>query len=284
MRPAARYIAAGVVAVALGAAPGFAQAQSTDPSSTSTPPASSQETPSGSPTQGTQAPSSTQPQQSSTSPDASSGGVDEAAAREHLSQARQALAELTKLPAAAQLQGDQRTAISNLIQAFNGLATATNDWRPKFKAVTEQLDQILGSDGSGTTGTAGATAGTPSSTGAPPSDSSAPGATTGAAGASAGSYDPEILAKLREVKTHLDGFQEASGDPTPHFDAIDGIVDAALSGSAGTSVGTTGSTASSAGTSGDAGGTVTIGRAQLEEIKQHVAKLRAATEAAARRQ
>jgi hypothetical protein len=279
MRPASRYIAAGVVAAALGAAPGFAQ--STNPSGTSTPPASSQETPTtGSSTPGTQSPSGTQTPSgtSTTSPGDSSGGVDEAAAREHLSQARQALAELTKLPAAAQLQGEQRTAISNLIQAFNGLATATTDWRPKFKIVTDQLDQIVGSDASGATGTAGAT------TGAPTSDTSTPGSTTGAAGAASGGYDPSIMAKLREVKTHLEGFQEASGDPTPHFDAIDGIVDAALSGSSGaSSVGTTGTTSSATGSSSDAGGTVTISRAQLEEIKQHVAKLRAATEAAAAR-
>jgi hypothetical protein len=215
--------------------------------------------------------------------------VDEAAAREHLSQARQALADLTKLPAAAQLQGEQRTAVSNVIQAFNGLATATTDWRPKFKAVNEQLDQILGSDTAGSTGTAGAGAsaappsGAPSSTGTPASDS-ASGSATGTDGTSSGGYDPTVLAKLREVKTHLEAFQEASGDPTPHFDAIDEIVDAALNGSAGAaSVGTSGSTPGATGTTGDASGSVTIGRAQLEEIKQHIATLRAASEAAAAR-
>lgn len=279
MRPAARYIAAGVVAAALGAAPQFARAQSTNPSSPST---------SGTSTTGTTGSTSTQSASSTTATSSSASatsGVDENAAREHLSQARQALAELTKLPAAAQLQGEQRTAISSLIQAFNGLATATTDWRPKFKAVQKQLDDILGSTASSasTTGTSGASStATPSSTpSATASNGSASGTSTGAAGgASSGAFDPTILAKLTEVKNHLDAFQEASGDPTPHFDAIDEIVDAALHGSAGaSSVGTTGST----GTATDGAGSVSITRAQLEEIKQHVAKLRAATEAAASR-
>lgn len=278
MRPAARFIAAGVVAAALGVAPGFAQGQTPDPSSPSSPGTSTGSTESQPPTGTTQSPSSSA---------SASGGVDENAARDHLTQARQALADLTKLPAAAQLQGDQRTAVSNLIQAFNGLATATGDWRPKFKDVSDQLDAILGTDTAGATGTAGAatsdtpstSTGTPSTSTGTPSDSSTPGAATGAAGAS-GSYDASIISKLRELRTHLDAFREASGDPTAHFDAIDEIVNQALSGSAGaSSVGTTGSTSTSA----DAGGTVSISRAQLEEIREHVAKLRAASEAAAAR-
>ena len=157
-----------------------------------------------------------------------------------------------------------------------------------------QLDQILATEGSGAgaTGTSGA-----SSSGTPSADSAASGASastagaaaagsaTGAAGSAAasGGYDPSIISKLREVRTHLDAFQEASGDPTPHFDAIEKIIDSALNGgSASGSVGTTGSSTATTGTTGDSSaGGVSITRAQLEEIRQHVEKLRAASNAAA---
>jgi hypothetical protein len=89
------------------------------------------------------------------------------------------------------------------------------------------------------------------------------------------------------VRTHLDAFQEASGDPTPHFDAIEKIIDSALNGtSASGSVGTSGTSASATGTTGDASasGSVTLTRSQLEEIRQHVEKLRAASNAAAAKQ
>jgi hypothetical protein len=289
MRPAARYFAAGVVAVALGAAPALAQSQSTGSTSGSsqgTTGTQSGTSSTGTSTTGTTSPTQTTSPSSSTSSASSSAGIDEAAAREHLSQARQALADLTKLPAATQLQGDQRTQIANFIQAFNSFATATTDWRSKFQAVEQQLDQILASaDASNTSsGTAGTTG---SSTTANPSSGASTSGATGAGGtAAAGGYDPTIIAKLREVKTHLDGFQEASGDPTPHYDAIEKIIDSALNGASGSaSVGTSGSTATSA-TGGDASasGSVTLTRAQLEEIRQHVEKLRAATNAAMAKQ
>ena len=289
MRPAARYFAASVVAVALGAAPGLAQAQSTGSTSGSSQGTTGTQSGSSSGTSATGGTTSTQtatPPSSSTGASSSSGGIDEAAAREHLSQARQALADLTKLPAATQLQGDQRTQVANFIQSFNAFATATTDWRSKFQAVEQQLDQILATadasnTSSGTAGTAGSSATT-----APSGDANTSGA-TGASGtaASAAGYDPTIIAKLREVKTHLDAFQEASGDPTPHYDAIEKIIDSALNGGSGSSsVGTSGTAAT--GTTGDASasGSVTLTRAQLEEIRQHVEKLRAASNAAMAKQ
>jgi hypothetical protein len=192
---------------------------------------------------------------------------------------------MTKLPAAAQLQGEQRTTIANFIQAFNAFATATTDWRSKFQAVDSQLEQILASaDAAGSaSGTAGTTTG--SATGSTSTTANASGA-TGAAGSApaAGSLDPTIVAKLREVKQHLDAFQEASGDPTPHYDAIEKIIDSAMngtSGSASASVGTSGTSASATTGDASASGSVTMTRAQLEEIRQHVEKLRALTEAAA---
>ncbi len=300
MRPAARYFAFGVVAVALGAAPGAALAQSSSTSGSSTQGSTGSQS-SGTPSSGTSTTGSTTGTQSTTtgsttgtqsttspssatgSSASSTGGVDEAAAREHLSQARQALADLTKLPAATQLQGEQRTTIASFIQAFNAFATATTDWRSKFTAVNAQLDQILASaDAAGTSsGTAGTTGS--SATAANSSGASTTGATgsTGTAAASGG-YDPTIVAKLHEVKTHLDAFQEASGDPTPHYDAIEKIIDSAMNGTSGSgSVGTTGATSGAAGTTGDASasGSVTLTRAQVEEIRQHVEKLRAASNA-----
>lgn len=305
MRPAARYFAFGVVAVALGAAPGAALAQSSSTSGSSTQGSTGSQS-SGTPSSGTSTTGSTTGTQSTTtgsttgtqsttspssttgSSASSTGGVDEAAAREHLSQARQALADLTKLPAATQLQGEQRTTIASFIQAFNAFATATTDWRSKFAAVNTQLDQILASaDAAGTSsGTAGTTGS--SATAANSSGASTSGATgsTGTAAASGG-YDPTIVAKLREVKTHLDAFQEASGDPTPHYDAIEKIIDSAMNGTSGSgSVGTTGATSGAAGTTGDASasGSVTLTRAQVEEIRQHVEKLRAASNAAMAKQ
>ena len=295
MRPAARYFAVGVVAVALGAAPGAAQAQSSSTSGSSTQGTtgsqSSGTSSSGTATTGSTTGTQSTPSSTSASSTSSSGGVDEAAAREHLSQARQALADLTKLPAATQLQGEQRTTIANFIQAFNAFATATTDWRSKFTAVNQQLDQILAS--SDAAGTSSGTAGTTGSSATAATSSATSGTgTAGSTGAAApaGAYDPTIIAKLREVKTHLDGFQEASGDPTPHYDAIEKIIDSALNGtsssSASGSVGTSGSTASTTGATGDASatGSVTLTRAQLEEIRQHVEKLRAVTNAAIAKQ
>jgi len=289
MRPAARYFAAGVVTVALGAAPALAQAQSTSSTSGSsqgTTGAQSGTSSSGTSTTGSSSTTQTaSPSSSTSSTSSSSGGIDEAAAREHLSQARQALADLTKLPAATQLQGDQRTQIANFIQSFNAFATATTDWRSKFQAVEQQLDQILASaDASNTSsGTAGTTG---SSATAASSGAGASGATGASGTAAAGGYDPAIIAKLREVKTHLDAFQEASGDPTPHYDAIEKIIDSALNGGAAGSgsVGTSGTTSTSATGDASASGSVSLTRAQLEEIRQHVEKLRAASNAAMAKQ
>ena len=156
-------------------------------------------------------------------------GADQEAVRQHLSAAREALAELTKLPAASQLQGEQRQQVAQLISDFNSFATATTDWRPKYDTIDHELDQILGVNG--TTGTSGSATGSAATTGASGSagastgttaDASTAGATGSAAGAvgtsgggaAGGALNPTIIAKLREVRTHLDGFEEASGDPT----------------------------------------------------------------------
>ncbi len=292
MRPARQFITAGVLVAALGLAPRVASAQSgatgsdqpqQTPPPAGTQPPSSQQPPSSEPPS-TQSPSTTPPPsggqtatpgQQTTGQSSSASGVDEAKARQELAAARQSLADLTKLPAATQLQGEQRTAITNFISAFNTFATATTDWKPKFNAVDEQLTAILESAGAGgATGTSGAPGAptTPST-----SDANASAGTTGSGGSTAssgtgatggGGYDPSIVAKLQEVRQHLDAFQLAIGDPDPHIKAIEKILaDAGAGGSS--AVGTSGSAASS-------GGGVTLTPAQVEEIRQHLEAVRAA--------
>src|SRR4029453_9308811 len=114
--------------------------------------------------------------------------------------ARQSLAELTKLPAAQQLQGEQRTTVANFISDFNAFATAQNDWRSKYQVVEESLSRLLSEASSGASPTATATSPTATAT----SPATAPSSSTGtnAAPASAG-LDPTIVAKLQEVRTHL---------------------------------------------------------------------------------
>ena len=115
-------ITAGVVA-ALGLAPAaFAQSSGTAPATQSSQTAAPQPPPSG----------TSQQQQVS-------GGGNQEVARQALAAARQSLAELTKLPAASSLQGEQRTAIANFISDFNAFATAQTDWRSKYEVVDESL-------------------------------------------------------------------------------------------------------------------------------------------------
>ena len=63
-----------------------------------------------------------QPQQPQQQP-ATAGQVDATAAKKHLSEARDALSQMTSMPEAAKLQGDTRTQVSQLIANFNELIT-----------------------------------------------------------------------------------------------------------------------------------------------------------------
>jgi hypothetical protein len=269
MRALKHTITAGVLMAAVGISANLS-AQASQPSGTSGSSSTSSPPPS------SQGQTTTQSATQSTAT-SSQGGPDQQAAREHLAAARQALAEITKLPAAAQLQGEQRTQVSNLISAFNAFATATTDWRSKFDIVDQQLTQLLGEESStasgattppsttgtaGTSGTAGGATGAPGTAGTP--------AASGAAGAA--SLDPTIAEKLRTVRKELSEFELASGDPTPHIKAISKILDGA-NGSAGAAVGTSGSSATATGSSS---GSVTLTTAQVEEIKKHLEALRAA--------
>ena len=263
MRSSKQMITAGVLTAALGISPNLVGAQTSGTSSTGTSSQSPSEQQSQPPaTQGqTTTPSSSS---QTTTQSSSQSAADQEAARQHLAAARQALADITKLPAAAQLQGEQRTQISTLITAFNAFATATTDWRSKYEAVDQQLNQLLGAEA-----TSGSTATTPSTTGTA-GTSGTTGATAGAAASGSATLDPTIMEKLRTVRKELDEFELASGDPTPHIKAIAKILDS-VSGTGGAAVGTSGTTAAAG-----ASGSVTLTSAQVDEIRKHLEALRAA--------
>lgn len=225
-----RITMAGLVAAALAAVPAPAGAQTQGSSSA-----------------GQQSQTATQ-QTGSQQGSSSSGAADQQAVRQHLSAARQALAELTKLPAAAQLQGEQRTAITTFISDFNTFATATSDWRAKYKVVDESLDKLLANAPASGAEAPPATTPAPST---PPS--STPGAT--APGAEAGGpLDPTITEKLQTVRTELNGFEEASGDPVFIVEAIEEILEESSSG----------------------GGAATIPQDKVQEIRRQLDRIRKA--------
>src|SRR5215213_3412102 len=295
-------ITAGILSAALAIGPGAAFAQTSGSSSgasgTSSGTSSQGTTGSQSTTgsqgsagsQGTtpqQPPSGTSTSSASTGQGSGGSGADQEAVRQHLSSAREALAELTKLPAASQLQGEQRQQVAQLISDFNTFATATTDWRGKYETIDRELDQILGVGATGSTGSmsgnaSGSAAGTSGSAGASTgtsADASTAGAsgTSGAAGAAGGSaaLDPTIIAKLQEVRKHLDGFEEASGDPTFVVEKIEKILDQAAGGaSAGGAVGTSGSTGSAG--SSASGGSVTLTASQVQELRRQLDSIKAA--------
>lgn len=133
---------------------------------------------------------------STAQPPAAPGQVDAEAAKRHLTAARNSLSEMTQLPAAAQLTGDARTHITQLISNFNELITTKTDWRASYGKVEANLNALLGSqasdEGAARTGAAG---------------------TAGAVGTSGSAVelDPAIRAKLVEVRSHLEKFEQAAG-------------------------------------------------------------------------
>ncbi len=199
-----------LVTAALLAVPAAAMAQSAPPQQT--PPAQS------TPPSQTAPPQSTPPAPQTTAP-AASAQVDATAAKQHLSEARDTLSQITSMPEAARLQGEARTQVSQLISNFNALITAQSDWRAAYSKVEDNLNALIGPDGSeqpgasaagttGTSGTAGA-AGTAGSTGTTGTTASAASAAPGAAA----SLDPAIRAKLVEFRMHLREFEKAAGGP-----------------------------------------------------------------------
>lgn len=195
-----------LAAAALLALPaaGFAQAPAGQPPS-GQPPTSSQPP--------AQPPASQQPPATASQPaeaQVPSQQVDPDVAKQHLTAARNALSEMTQLPAASQLTGEARTQVSQLITNFNDLITAKANWRNAYERVDTNLDTLIGD----------ATA-----------DESAARAsgTAGAVGTSgAVALDPALKSKLVEVRNHLDKFEQAAGGGTPSASSP------AMSGTAGT--------------------------------------------------
>jgi hypothetical protein len=140
--------------------------------------------------------------------------VDAEAAKQHLTAARNALSEMTQLPAASQLTGDARSQVSQLITNFNELITAKSEWKVAYDKVDANLETLIGD----------ATA-----------DESAARAsgTAGAVGTSGEvTLDPALKAKLIEVRNHLDKFEQAAGtataaSPAPASPAMSGAAGAA---------------------------------------------------------
>lgn len=167
-------------------------------------------------TPSTEAPSATAPQAAGAQPPAEAtpqAGVDADAARRHLTAARDTLSQLTKLPAAAQLTGESRTQVGQLIANFNELITTQSQWRASYAKVAANLDSLLGPDGAAP---AAMTPPAPEATPATPPAGEPPAATPGAVGttgtASAG-LDPGIREKLVELRNNLKEFEKASGGP-----------------------------------------------------------------------
>lgn len=110
-------------------------------------------------------------------------GVDPASSKAHLSDARDTLSALTAMPEATKLQGEARTAVSQLISNFNDLITTQSEWRAAYAKVDANLTSLLG-----------------------PEAGDQPVGTSGKPG-----LDPAVRAKLVEFRTHLKAFEAAAG-------------------------------------------------------------------------
>jgi len=124
-------------------------------------------------------------------------------AHKYLVAARDTLSQLTQLPAAAQLSGESRTQVAQLITNFNELIGNPPDWHVSYQKVAANLTSLLGPDNSA----AEAQGGTPTTaTGA----TATPGA-VGTAGAATTELDPTLRAKLVEFRRSLNQFEKAAG-------------------------------------------------------------------------
>jgi len=124
--------------------------------------------------------------------------VDAAAAKQHLTEARDTLKQLTAMPEAARLQGDARTQVTQLIANFNELITTQTEWRSAYAKVDANLATVLGPEtpdaASASSGVAGA---------------------VGTSGTGIADLDPAVRGKLAEFRTHLKAFERVAGSGTP---------------------------------------------------------------------
>lgn len=160
------------------------------------------------------------------------------AIKQTLTAAQASLAEMTKLPAAATLQGDVRTAVSGFIGEFNAFASLPKDWKAKYQVASASLDKMLAAAAA-----APAPAAAPAAPAPPaPADSNAP-----------GKWDPTVVETLKKVRTQLDAFEKATGDPLFIVKDIEKLLDAA----------------------GAANGTVTLDAAKLATLKEQLGRIKA---------
>ena len=167
--------------------------------------------------------------------------ADQEAVKKNLLAAQGSLAELIKLPAAAALQGDVRTAVSGFIAEFNAFATLPKDWKAKYQVASGSLDKMLA---------AAAAAPAPA---AAPAAPATPAPAAAPAASAAGVWDPTVVEKLKDVRKHLDGFEKATGDPLFIVEDIEKLLDEA----------------------GAASGTVTLDAAKLAALKEQLGRIKA---------
>jgi hypothetical protein len=140
----------------------------------------------------------TPPDQPPAQPPAAQANPSNDAAKAHLTAARNALSQITQLPAAAQLQGEARMHVSQLINNFNELITTQSDWKSSYAKVETNLNALL----------------TPQP---PAPDPARPPSTTPGAVGTTGTVelDPAIRAKLVEFKGHLTKFHDVASGASP---------------------------------------------------------------------
>jgi hypothetical protein len=160
-----------------------------------------------------QPPAAQQPTAAAQSPAAQAQPqVDTEVAHKHLVAARETLAQLTQLPAAAQLSGEPRNQVSQLITNFNALITTQSNWRESYDKVNANLNTLLGpqmpTDEANAAPAANPGAPAP---GAPPTPGTATPGAVGTAGTASVEIDPSIRAKLVELRKNLDEFKKAAG-------------------------------------------------------------------------
>ena len=125
-------------------------------------------------------------------------GPNQDLARKHLTDARNALSELTQLPAAGQLAGNPRQQVQQLITDFNAMLSISAGWHDSYEKVDSTLNALLEAP-EPSTGTAGAIG-------------------TSGSSRAANAINPGIRAKLEEFRAHLDQFEDvasANAAPTP---------------------------------------------------------------------
>ena len=123
--------------------------------------------------------------------------ADVEATRRSLTAARETLGQITQLPAAAQLSGEARTQVTQLISNFNELITTQSNWRASYDKVAANLTALLGPDNMDAAAAA--------------APATATAGAVGTAGATTIELDPALRAKLVELRKTLVEFQKASG-------------------------------------------------------------------------